>query len=165
MFNKFDDEANRRINLLVTTSKEAPFPSGSDFVTCKWVPVDRFPLDGEFQIGPGSTTALDAAGKLISATAAISSVDCFGEIATTTTTTEAPTTTTTLPATLCGDFDGNGSVKSSDALAVLRAAVGQQECPLCVCDVNANGSIAAGDALKVLQFAVGSDVTLTCDPC
>lgn len=165
MFNKFDDEANRRINLMVTTSKAAAFPSGSDFVSCKWIPDGRFPLDGEFQVGPGSTTALDATGKFISATAAISSVDCFGEVSTTTTTTEAPTTTTTLPTTLCGDYDGNGLVKSSDALGVLRAAVGQQDCPLCVCDVNANGTIAAGDALKVLQIAVGGNVALNCNPC
>jgi hypothetical protein len=76
------------------------------------------------------------------------------------------TTTTTLPAGVCGDATGDGSVKAADALAVLRAAVGGNQCTSepCVCDVNGSGSLSASDALLVLRAAVGAPVTLAC-PC
>ena len=56
-------------------------------------------------------------------------------------------------------------VTASDALFILRAAVGSESCELCVCDVDSGGSVAASDALAVLQFAVGLDVTMSCPPC
>ncbi len=72
----------------------------------------------------------------------------------------------------CGDpiIDGGtaltaGTVTASDALFVLRAAVGVAVCADCVCDVNENGSITASDALAVLQAAVGAQVTLSCSSC
>jgi hypothetical protein len=51
---------------------------------------------------------------------------------------------------------------ASDALYILRTAVGLQECPLQVCDVNSSGGINATDALTVLRRAVGLPVELNC---
>lgn len=65
----------------------------------------------------------------------------------------------------CGDADLSGKVQASDALRILRHAVGQPvPCPMFVCDVNANGVVQASDALKVLNKAVGLPVTLVCPP-
>ncbi|HYB98962.1 MAG TPA: dockerin type I domain-containing protein [Candidatus Limnocylindrales bacterium] len=64
---------------------------------------------------------------------------------------------------LCGDANGDGEIKATDALAVLRAAVGADStCTLATCDVDDNGSILASDSLRVLRAAVGADVDLTC---
>jgi cysteine-rich repeat protein len=64
---------------------------------------------------------------------------------------------------LCGDADGDGSVKSSDALRVLRAAVGQAVvCPMSRCDVDKSGAVQSSDALRVLRKAVGQSVVLSC---
>jgi hypothetical protein len=67
----------------------------------------------------------------------------------------------------CGQPLSTGETpKASDALFVLRASVGTEECSLCVCDVNASGSVTATDALITLQAAVGLDVSLDCpDDC
>ncbi len=66
---------------------------------------------------------------------------------------------------LCGDADQNGSVTASDALRVLRNAVGQADaCPLFICDVDSNALVQASDALRVLKKAVGQPITLTCPP-
>jgi hypothetical protein len=56
---------------------------------------------------------------------------------------------------------------TSDALAVLRAAVGQSvdSCSgedFCLCDVDCSGSITTADALRVLRAAVGLPVELSC---
>jgi hypothetical protein len=66
---------------------------------------------------------------------------------------------------LCGDASGDDSVGTSDALAVLRAAVGAASCVRARCDADGDGSIAPSDALRVLQFAVGRDVSLLCSSC
>lgn len=71
--------------------------------------------------------------------------------------------------------DGNGPCKpcaqpvstgtaprASDALTILRVAVGQSACAPCVCDVDANGAIVASDALLTLKLAVGQSITVTC---
>ncbi len=50
----------------------------------------------------------------------------------------------------------------SDALAVLRAAVGQALCTRCICDVDASGGVQATDALLTLRRAVGQPVDLSC---
>jgi len=55
-----------------------------------------------------------------------------------------------------------GLPAASDALFVLRSAVGQMTCALCDCDVNSSSSITSSDALLVLQAAVGQGVVLTC---
>jgi hypothetical protein len=70
----------------------------------------------------------------------------------------------------CGQpvSNGDGPV-TTDALAILRAAVGQSvpgctgEGKFCACDVNASESITTSDALRVLQAAVGQPVSLDCD--
>jgi hypothetical protein len=58
-------------------------------------------------------------------------------------------------APLPGDVNGDGAVTASDALGALAAALGTQQCLLCVCDVNGDGSISATDALIILNMAVG----------
>ena len=52
--------------------------------------------------------------------------------------------------------------KTSDALFVLRTAVGSSLCELCSCDVDDNGSVNTVDALRVLRAAVGLPMVLTC---
>lgn len=54
--------------------------------------------------------------------------------------------------------------KASDALFVLRAAVGSEVCELCICDVDASGDVRASDALRVLKAAVGIEIVLDCGP-
>ncbi|MFN2425674.1 MAG: hypothetical protein ABR587_04410 [Candidatus Binatia bacterium] len=66
---------------------------------------------------------------------------------------------------LCGDAVGPSGVTASDALHVLRAAVGSAQCLLCLCDADGSGKIAAGDALAVLRYGVGHDVPLRCPCC
>jgi len=51
---------------------------------------------------------------------------------------------------------------ASDALFVLRAAVGQVACLLCECDTNSDTQILASDALNVLREAVGLPADLIC---
>ena len=54
---------------------------------------------------------------------------------------------------------------ASDALAVLRAAVGSVSCNPCVCDTTADGKVTSSDALRVLRFAVGLGADLSCLIC
>ncbi len=65
----------------------------------------------------------------------------------------------------CGDPDGSGLVRVTDALVVLRAAIGVAECADCICDVDADGGIVARDALVVLRNAVGVAAELVCPAC
>lgn len=65
----------------------------------------------------------------------------------------------------CGQPVSKGAApNAADALAVLRAAVGQFACALWICDVDNSGAIKAVDALRVLRKAVGIPTTLTCPP-
>jgi hypothetical protein len=68
-------------------------------------------------------------------------------------------------AVVCGDYNGDGSVKAGDALGVLQTGVGTGTCELCVCDVNDSETMTATDALLVLRVAVGQDLELTCPDC
>jgi uncharacterized membrane protein len=52
--------------------------------------------------------------------------------------------------------------KASDALFILRTAVGSSLCALCSCDVDASGAINAADALRTLKAAVGQPFPLNC---
>lgn len=65
----------------------------------------------------------------------------------------------------CGQPLTNGP-KTSDALAILKAAVGQtiQACinKPCICDVDGGGSIKTSDALLCLKKSVGQNVDLRC---
>lgn len=63
----------------------------------------------------------------------------------------------------CGAPSSRKAVpKTTDALFVLRSAVGIVPCSPCECDVTGEGSVTAADALRVLRKAVGINVTLTC---
>jgi hypothetical protein len=83
-----------------------------------------------------------------------------------------PTTTTTLASQGdCADpvplraGSSAGVTTATDALFVLRAAVGIGTCELCICDINGSGSITATDALATLNRAVDQPVELLCPPC
>ena len=69
----------------------------------------------------------------------------------------------------CGDPDGDGAARASDALFVLAAAVGVHLCDACVCDVDASGAgapVSGVDALRVLSAAIGlGSGSLQCPPC
>ncbi|HYB98576.1 MAG TPA: hypothetical protein VEC57_05515 [Candidatus Limnocylindrales bacterium] len=66
----------------------------------------------------------------------------------------------------CGQPVSNGEDRTtSDALFVLQAAVGSQECELCVCDVDDSGEIDTSDALNVLRDAVDLDSARECPEC
>jgi hypothetical protein len=66
----------------------------------------------------------------------------------------------------CGDPDHSGVTNASDALIVLRVAVGLESCALCVCNVDSVGTFtSASDALRVLNAAVGLPALLTCPTC
>ncbi len=54
---------------------------------------------------------------------------------------------------------------ASDALFVLRSAVGLESCELCVCDVDGSSATTASDALRTLTIAVGIDVSADCPAC
>jgi len=51
---------------------------------------------------------------------------------------------------------------ASDALIILRRAVGSARCNLCVCDVDSSGDVVATDALLTLRRAVGQQVSFNC---
>jgi cysteine-rich repeat protein len=68
----------------------------------------------------------------------------------------------------CGDPDDTGTVRSSDALFILRTAVGSQTCDDCVCNVDSStgaSTISASDSLRTLRKAVAIDVELVCPAC
>lgn len=55
-----------------------------------------------------------------------------------------------------GDADGNGSVTSADALAVLRYVLGMAGgVNVSAADVNGDGAVDASDALLILRMAIG----------
>jgi cysteine-rich repeat protein len=57
---------------------------------------------------------------------------------------------------------GTSAPSATDALFVLRAAVGAEACKPCVCDADASGLIAATDALAILRRAIGLGPVLVC---
>ncbi|RMF22063.1 MAG: hypothetical protein D6760_08220, partial [Deltaproteobacteria bacterium] len=65
----------------------------------------------------------------------------------------------------CGEVDFNGRLTATDALHVLRAAVGLEQCLLCLCDADGDGRVTATDALRVLARAVGQQVSTACPAC
>jgi hypothetical protein len=94
----------------------------------------------------------------------------------TTTSTIVTTSTTMAPASMCGDpiaivagsgLGGpiDGLITATDALFILRAAVGSEVCDVCVCDADGSGLVAATDALVALRAATGQQVTLACPAC
>jgi len=71
----------------------------------------------------------------------------------------------TLFAVRCGDINVSETVTASDALYVLKTAVGSETCDLCLCDANGSETITASDAQLVLKVAVGQDVATNCPGC
>lgn len=57
---------------------------------------------------------------------------------------------------------GGSGVTSTDALYLLQAAIGEQSCTPCICDVDASGDVTATDALLALAVATGTPVSLVC---
>jgi hypothetical protein len=64
-----------------------------------------------------------------------------------------------------GGLPRASSLTASDALFILRTAVGSETCALCVCDVDASDMVTATDALVTLKAAVGQSVSLSCPAC
>ena len=157
-----DADETRTLTLTVAGTPNA-IKGPVEFAKCTWIPTSRFPTAGDFNLSGQS--GFSTAFQPVNANITISKINCTGTIATTTTSTSSTSTSTLPPAPLCGDFDDNGKVQSADALAVLRTAVGQRTCDLCVCDVTGNGSINAGDALVVLKMAIGLTPATACPAC
>jgi DNA-binding beta-propeller fold protein YncE len=114
-----------------------------------------------------SDAALSPAGTEVYVSSFLSdAIVVFGrESGDTPTTTTSVTTTTEAPLPPdCGDANEDGNVTAIDALAILRAAVGGDECNgiECACDVAGGGSIATSDALAALRISVGQPVTPQC---
>ena len=68
-------------------------------------------------------------------------------------------------AVLCGDANDDGRIAATDALMVLKTAVGSNDCSgldTCICNVDAGASVTATDALMVLKYAVGLPIALDC---
>lgn len=60
---------------------------------------------------------------------------------------------------LKGDINADGKVTASDALTILRAAVGERTLTseeFLIADVTGDGKVTASDALMVLRYAVGA---------
>jgi sugar lactone lactonase YvrE len=128
-------------------------------------PVQRFATDlpGHRTLAVGSATLTPATTSTSVTTSSTGSTSTSSSSSSTSTLADTTTTTVDPAGTLCGDFDGNGAIRASDALAILRAAVGLIEiCPLTVCDTDGNGRLAASDALRALQKAVGLAVAMLC---
>ncbi len=62
----------------------------------------------------------------------------------------------------CGDADGNGRQTATDALVVLRCAIGQISCDTVMADVDGSGRVTSTDALNILRVATGQRVGLIC---
>jgi cysteine-rich repeat protein len=63
----------------------------------------------------------------------------------------------------CGNPIPDGSIVTSDALAVLRRSVGlATDCPSWACDVNESGAVNVTDALAVLRESVSPGTSLHC---
>jgi hypothetical protein len=167
-----DPDDNEDIRLLSAFALAGPFDQSlegpRDVMRCKWTPTSRVPEPADFDLS--DSVALNGAFILVDAEMTISNIDCSGVVlpSTTTTTTSGPTTTSTtstLPEAVCGDYDGNAKVLVSDALGVLRTAVGSSECDACHCDVTGDGSVSIADALATLKLAVGTEVPTLCPGC
>ena len=64
-----------------------------------------------------------------------------------------------------GDVNGDGDVTVRDALEVLMAAIGGENCELCVCDYNGDGRVTVDDGFAILFIAVGREVESELPPC
>ncbi len=65
---------------------------------------------------------------------------------------------------LCGDANVDRKVSAPDALAALKTAVGDGDCPGFRCNFNGLLGVTSGDALLILKTAVGQDTDPNCPP-
>ena len=64
---------------------------------------------------------------------------------------------------VCSDADANGIATVTDALTILRFAVGLGDpCSMDRCDLDGSGHIRANDALMALSYATGLQIALRC---
>jgi len=75
----------------------------------------------------------------------------------------------TVPATTCGDVNGDQVVNISDVIAIAQLDVGLRPCDQLAhpeaCDVNGDGACNIGDALRIAQCYVGRiGCAFTCRP-
>ena len=138
---------------------------------------DHFPVTVRFTFEViGATTTTVPTSTSVPSSTSTTVPSSTTTVSQSTSTTVTPTTSTTVPSGgTCGDpafvahalVSGprENTITASDALFVLKTAVGSATCALCVCDVDGNGSVSAGDALRTLKKAVGQGVTLSCPAC
>ena len=148
--------------LSVSMIRQAAFSAPVDLAGCRFEYSGSQPVPADFRVTV-TNAGRDGVDNSVSPlpVVAVTQVDCPGALPTTT------TTTTTLPAgSRCGQPVSSGAKPTaSDALRVLKAAVGVASCSSCVCDANGNGNVTAADALVVLRAAVGLPVVLACPAC
>jgi len=161
-----DDEANSVLS--VAMIRLSHFSAPTPLVACRISYDSIEPTPADFSVNV-TNAGRDGGDDNVDPrpTITVTSVECPGELPNATTTTTLPETTTTLPGgDRCGFPVSAGEQPSaSDALVVLKVAVGVAECALCICDVNDSNSVAAGDALAILRAAVGIETVLVCPPC
>jgi len=156
--------------LATTTTTTVPPPTTSlPATTTTLAPTtttSTVPATTTTTLAPATTTTVPATSTTTLAPATTTTVP-----ATTTTTVPSPTTTVPAPTTTtmrpcpsgCGvPVSGGPFPTASDALLILKAAVGSVTCELCACDVNGDGSLTATDSLATLKRAVGQPVDLVC---
>ncbi|MFT4571381.1 MAG: Tol biopolymer transport system component [Hyphomicrobiaceae bacterium] len=65
----------------------------------------------------------------------------------------------------CGDIDGDGRVRASDANLAMKMAVAGHSCDSRVCDVDRSGGPVSGtDAIKILRHSLGDSRDEFCAP-
>ena len=137
-FNDLESSSTLTVGILNTSGLEGP----GELVTCSFTSANESVL--QITVTDASTPA----GVALSPAPTVSMVE--------------------LSAGLCGDVTGDSSISVTDALMILKTAVGISVDLSCastsaLCgDVNDDGSVSVTDALLVLKAAVGISVTLIC---
>ncbi|HYC54506.1 MAG TPA: hypothetical protein VEL28_06190 [Candidatus Binatia bacterium] len=132
------NEVRRRQHGAATGSAEV-----LELATCNFAaPENDLPAAGDFSVEVFFAKDKDG-NDIMPLPAGTVTVDC------------GDTPPTTLPGTSCGDPNDDGQFTATDALFILRAAVGSLNCLLAICDVSGNGTLQASDALLMLRIAVG----------
>lgn len=169
------DDNSKTFSMVYQTMGPEQLDGPTDFARCSYTRAGSAPSASDFDV---STTQAYAAGG-ISVTplpqTSISDISCEGGGPTTTQSTLPSTTTSTTLGSggVCGDpvdptplVGGQAAlINATDALFLLRAAVGLESCERCVCDLDDSGGVNASDALALLLIAVGQPGNLDCPPC
>lgn len=165
------DEQRRLTTAIIRFAKfSAPVALGG----CRVFYDSRVPVAGDFAISV-TNAGRDGEDNNVKPTpkVKITSIECPGQLpsptgttTTTVTSTSLTVTTSTLVDGFCGQPTSTGDKPTaSDALAILKAAVGLRTCALCICDVDDSGKVSAVDALATLRAVVGQSSNLNCPPC